>query len=87
MNSQTDSNMLCKLKKCADKLCSMKVKDDLSFSMTVTSSEDDGTEQTCFYKKINGNTEFKLMKALAAIAAVGLVMSLLCSLCSLIKKK
>lgn len=87
MNSPEASNALAKLKSCTDKLCSMKVKDNLDFSMTVTSKNDSGEDEDCFYKKITSNTEFSLLKIAAVAAAMGLALSLICSVCSMTKKK
>ena len=87
MNSMTENGMMCKLKACADKLCSMKVSDKLDFSMTVSSKDDGGNEENCFYKKISSDTEFQLLKALALTAAVGVTVALVCSACSMMKKK
>ena len=85
MNGQTQQNMPNKLKGYANKLCSMKVKDDFSFSMTV-SADDEGNKSNCFYKKISSSTEFNLVKGLAIVAAVGIVIGLICSTCSAMKK-
>ncbi len=88
MNGQMPSDMLCKVKDCASKLCSMKVKDSLDLSMSITSKDKkDGLTSNCFYKKITSDTEFNLMKMLAAGAAVALTVSMMCVLCSNCKGK
>ena len=90
MDSIAENKMMCKLKSCIKKLCSMKVKDDLDFSMTVTCEEDGLPEASCFEKRISSRTEFSLLKALGVLMIAGVciwVLCFLCSLCSVLKKK
>ena len=89
MDSISQNKMMCKLKDCAKKLRSMKIKDDLDFSMSITSGESDG-ETVYFDKKIKSNTEFSLTKALCVMLMAGACIWVLCflwSLCSVFKKK
>ena len=81
--------MICRCKSYMKKLCSMKVKDDLDFSMTISCPDENG-DTSCFNKRITSNTEFSLIKALGVILAVGStiwMLCFLCSLCSVFKKK
>ena len=64
------------------KLCSMKVKDSLSFSMKI--SCDDGTP--CFDKTISSESEFNLIKTFGIAMLIGAGVTLLCSLGSVFKK-
>lgn len=90
MDSIAENKMMCKVKSCAKKLCSMKVKDDLDFTVSLTADEDGAHESTCFEKRITSKTEFSLMKALSALMIAGVciwALCFLCSLCSVLKKK
>ena len=81
--------MMSKLKDCAKKLCSMKVRDNLDFSMSITADEGD-LETVYFDKKIKSNTEFSLAKALCVMLMAGACIWVLCflwSLCCVFKKK
>ena len=81
--------MMSKLKDCAKKLCSMKVRDNLDLSMSITADEGD-LETVYFDKKIKSNTEFSLAKALCVMLMAGACIWVLCflwSLCCVFKKK
>lgn len=83
MDSMAENKNAVTLADCMKKLCSMKVKDDMDFSFSVTAKEgEDGQEKICFGKRIKSNTEFSLVKALGIIAAVALGIKLICTLCS-----
>ena len=82
MNGQMPNNMLCKIKDCANKLCSTKLTDSLDFSMSVTSRDKkDGSLNNCFYKRITSDTEVNVAKMLIAVGAVGLTAAMVCALC------
>ena len=86
-----DSKTICKIKSCAKKLCSMRVKDKLDFNLKLTApDENSGNDTVCFDKSIKSETDCSLTKALSALLAVGVCVWMLCflwSLCSLFKKK
>ena len=87
MDSSAENKMSTKCCSMLKKLCSMKIKDDLDFSMTVTAEDDNGSgEETCFNKRIKSNTELSLVKTLGAIAAIIIVISTACSVCCCLKK-
>ena len=82
MDNMPENKMTDKCCAVFKKLCSMKIKDDLDFGMSVVS--DDGS--VCFEKRIKSTTEFDLMKTLAVLAAVIVVMSTACSIGCWLKK-
>lgn len=89
MDNISQNKAMCCVRSCIKKLCSMKIKDDLDFSMSLTADEDDG-EKVYFDKKIKSNTEFSLCKALGAMLVAGVCVWVLCflwSLCCIFKKK
>ena len=84
MDSIAENKVACKFTDCMKKLCSMKVKDDMDFSFSITAKDgEDEAEKVCFGKRIKSNTEFSLVKALGILAAVILGIKLICTLCSL----
>ncbi len=74
MNTQCAENMMCKMKDCMKKLCSMKVRDNFDFSMSLTDT--DGGN--CFSKTMKSDTEFSLVKCLIGLIALGVAMSAIC---------
>ena len=80
MNMPNASAVMEKLKGWECKLCSMKVKDNLDFSMTVTSKNDGGSDAPCFEKRITSNTEFELVKLVWIVALVGTVIGVICAI-------
>ncbi len=80
MDTQCVEKMMCKAKECAKNLCSIKVKDNLDFSMSLT----DDCEGNFFSKSIKSDSEFSLVKFLAVLMLLGVAMSGIC--CALYMK-
>lgn len=91
MDSVNQNKTMCKIKSCVQKLCSMRVKDKLDFSLKLTAPDEiSGEDAVCFDKSIKSETDCSLTKALCALLTVGVCIWLLCflwSLCSVFKKK
>ncbi len=77
MNTQSVEGMMCKAKDCMKKLCDMKMRDNLDFSVSLG----DGKGGSCFSKSFKSDTEFSVVKCVAALAAMGIAMSAICCAC------
>lgn len=86
MDSSNENKMSEKCCSAMKKLCSMKIKDNLDFGMTITAEDENGGEAVCFNKRIKSDTEFSLVKTLGVIAAIVVTISLACSIGCCMKK-
>ncbi len=82
MENSTKMATLDSCKSCMKKLCSMKVKDSLNFSMKISCDDD----TPCFDKTISSESEFNLLKTFGVAMLIGAGITVLCALGSLFKK-